>query len=144
MTLEEKKLYHQIHPVKLFTDIVSAFGAVYLLWLHDNLFIAVCVAFIPSTIVSMILIAKTNLEKYKDSAFGPISEAHGVEIVRSDSLRRFCRYAHGRLDQYAVAGRCGVYDNSFHLDERINLQKTRFQEGTLRIYRQSRTGFAEK
>lgn len=70
MTLEEKKIYHQIHPVKLFTDIVTAFGTVYLLWLHGNLIIAVCLAFIPSTVVSLILIAKTDLEKYKNSAFG--------------------------------------------------------------------------
>jgi hypothetical protein len=70
VTLEEKKIYHQIHPVKLFTDIVTGFGTVYLLWLHDNLIVAVCLAFIPSTIVSLFLIAKVDLERYKDSAFG--------------------------------------------------------------------------
>ncbi len=70
MTLEEKKIYHQIHPVKLLTDIITGFGTVYLLWLHYNLIAAVCLAFIPSTVVSLILIAKTDLEKYKDSPFG--------------------------------------------------------------------------
>ena len=69
MTLEEKKIYSQIHPVKLCTDIVTGFGAVYLLWEH-YLIAAVCVAFIPSTVVSLILIARYDLEKYKDSAFG--------------------------------------------------------------------------
>jgi len=69
VTLEEKKIYSQIHPVKLLTDIVTGFGAVYLLWQHYVIF-AVCLAFIPSTIVSLILIAKTDLEKYKDTPFG--------------------------------------------------------------------------
>ncbi len=69
MTLEEKKIYSQIHPIKLVTDLVTGFGAVYLLWLH-YLIVAVCVAFIPSTVVSLYLIAKVNLEKYKNSSFG--------------------------------------------------------------------------
>ena len=86
MTLEEKKLYHQIHPVKLFTDIVTGFGSVYLLWIHSNLFAVVCLAFIPSTIVSMILIAKTDLEKYKDSAFGTYLRRH-MASKASDWIR---------------------------------------------------------
>jgi len=69
VTLEEKKIYSQIHPIKLVTDLVTGFGAVYLLWLH-YLIVAVCVAFIPSTVVSFYLIAKVNLEKYKNSSFG--------------------------------------------------------------------------
>jgi hypothetical protein len=51
------------------TDVVSAFGAVYLLW-EQRLIIGVCIAFIPSTVLSMVLIAKVDLEKYKNSAFG--------------------------------------------------------------------------
>jgi hypothetical protein len=69
VTLEEKKIYSQIHPIKLLTDIITGFGAVYLLWLH-YLIVAVCIAFIPSTVVSLYLIAKVDLEKYKDSSFG--------------------------------------------------------------------------
>lgn len=69
MTLQEKKLYHQIHPLQLLTDLLTAFGAVYLLWEH-YLVLGVCLAFIPSTVLSMVLIAKVDLEKYKNSAFG--------------------------------------------------------------------------
>jgi hypothetical protein len=36
MNLKEKCLYHQIHPLKLFTDIGAAFGSLYLLWRHRN------------------------------------------------------------------------------------------------------------
>ena len=85
MTLEEKKLYHQIHPVKLFTDFGTGFGAVYLLWYH-YLVAAVCLAFIPSAIVSMALIAKTDLEKYKNSAFGTYLNKH-MSSKSSDWVR---------------------------------------------------------
>ncbi len=53
----------------MLTDVVSAFGAVYLLWEHF-LILGVCIAFLPSTVLSMVLIAKVDLEKYKNSAFG--------------------------------------------------------------------------
>ena len=85
MTLEEKKTYSQIHPVKLLTDIVTGFGAVYLLWQH-YLILAICLAFIPSTVVSLILIAKTDLEKYKDSALGTYLRRH-MASKSSDWIR---------------------------------------------------------
>ena len=85
LTLEEKKIYSQIHPVKLLTDIVTGFGAVYLLWLH-YLFVAVCIAFIPSTAVSLVLIAKTDLEKYKESPFGGYVRKH-MSSKSSDWIR---------------------------------------------------------
>ncbi|HTR80521.1 MAG TPA: hypothetical protein VMM58_02755 [Bacteroidota bacterium] len=69
MTLQEKKIYHQIHPAQLTTDIVTGFGALFLLW-QQELFLGVTVAFIPSTIVSLYIIAKVDLEKYKNSKFG--------------------------------------------------------------------------
>lgn len=57
------------------TDVLSAFSAVYLLW-EQYLIIGVCAAFIPSTVISMILIAKVDLEKYKNSAFGVYIRNH--------------------------------------------------------------------
>lgn len=51
------------------TDVVTAFAAVYFLVGHF-LILSLCIAFIPSTIVSMIIMAKSDLEKYKNSAFG--------------------------------------------------------------------------
>ncbi len=59
----------------MLTDVISAFCAVYLLWEH-YLIIGVCVAFIPSTVLSMVLIAKVDLEKYKNSAFGAYIRKH--------------------------------------------------------------------
>lgn len=85
MTLEEKKLYHQIHPLKLGTDFLSGFGAVYLLW-ERQLLAAVCLAFIPSAVLSLILVTKVDLEKYKNSAFGVYIRRHmyskGVDWLR--------------------------------------------------------------
>lgn len=75
MTLEEKRIYHQIHPLQLCTDFLTGFGAVYLLW-NQYLFLGVCIAFIPSTIVSLYIIAKMDLEKYKNSNFGVYIRKH--------------------------------------------------------------------
>ena len=37
MTLKEKALYHQIHPLKLSTDILAAAVSLYLFWVHEPL-----------------------------------------------------------------------------------------------------------
>jgi len=50
MTLQEKSLYHQIHPTKLFTDWSMALIALYPFW-HHHLIIALLIAFVPSMIV---------------------------------------------------------------------------------------------
>ena len=46
MDLQEKILYHQIHPIKLFTDISTAIFSLYLLWRH-RIGAALLVMFIP-------------------------------------------------------------------------------------------------
>lgn len=68
-TFREKILYHQIHPLKLFTDVGVTFPACYLLWRHD-LSLAVAFAIFPPVIVSAVLIAIADLDGYKASAFG--------------------------------------------------------------------------
>jgi hypothetical protein len=69
MTLNEKILYHQIHPLKLFTDVSTAFASTYLLWRH-TLISAIFLSFVPSLVVSLVIIRNSDLEKYKESAFG--------------------------------------------------------------------------
>ena len=69
MLVKEKVLYHQIHPVKLFTDIVSAIIALYLFWQREWLW-AIAVLFLPAIIVSFVLIQFTNLENYRNSKVG--------------------------------------------------------------------------
>ncbi|MHB8752418.1 MAG: hypothetical protein ACYDBJ_24900 [Aggregatilineales bacterium] len=69
MTFQEKSLYHQIHPLKLLVDIGITFPALYLLWQHQ-LIVGLIVTFVPSIIVSALLIRFADLEPYKRSAFG--------------------------------------------------------------------------
>jgi hypothetical protein len=69
MTLSERVLYHQIHPLKLFTDVSTAAIASYLLWEH-RLGLALLVGFVPSIVVSAVLIRWADLEPYRRSAFG--------------------------------------------------------------------------
>ncbi len=69
MNLEERSLYHQIHPLKLFTDWVTGIVALYLFWQH-NLALGLVIALVLSAIVSFWLVRFVNLEKYKESSFG--------------------------------------------------------------------------
>ena len=69
MNLPEKNLYQQIHPARLIADWSTGLYACYLLW-HQELIPAMIVAFIPSLIISLIIVRFVDLEKTKNSAFG--------------------------------------------------------------------------
>ena len=69
MTLHEKVLYHQIHPMKLFTDWSTGVLSFYLLWQH-SLRQAILVMFIPAIVVSGALIWLADLEPRKQSPLG--------------------------------------------------------------------------
>src|SRR5260370_36906143 len=69
MTPQEKTLYHQIHPLKLFTDISAEFVSLYLFWKH-KLIAGLVVIFVPPILASALIIRLANLETYKQSAFG--------------------------------------------------------------------------
>jgi hypothetical protein len=69
MTPQEKILYHQIHPLKLFTDISAEFVSLYLFWRH-KLIAGLVAMFVPPIIASLLIIKLVNLETYKQSTFG--------------------------------------------------------------------------
>jgi hypothetical protein len=69
MDFQEKVLYHQIHPAKLFTDISTALLSLYLLWKH-RIGVALLVMFGPSVCVTLALIRWADLEHYRRSRFG--------------------------------------------------------------------------
>jgi hypothetical protein len=69
MTPQEKTLYHQIHPLKLFTDISAEVLSLSLFW-KRKLIAGFFVLLVPSIIVSTLLIKWADLEAYKQSAFG--------------------------------------------------------------------------
>jgi hypothetical protein len=84
MTLKEKALYHQIHPLKLSTDILAAVVSLYLFWLHQPL-PALLLHFGPPVIASALLIRYADLEPLKESAFGHYvgrSMTRTIEIIR--------------------------------------------------------------
>lgn len=69
MNLPEKNLYQQIHPLRLATDWITGFAACYFFWQQDAVR-ALIIAFIPSLIVSLIVIRFADLERLKNSSFG--------------------------------------------------------------------------
>ena len=89
MTLQEKSLYHQIHPLKLFVDWSTGIIALYPFW-QNNLLTALLIAFIPSILVSFMLICFVNLEKYKQSSFGKYVHQY---MTRPVEMIRFAGYA---------------------------------------------------
>lgn len=65
----EKILYHQIHPLKLFTDVVTAMASTGFFWMHRPL-PALIVGFVPSVAITGLLVRWADLERYRASAFG--------------------------------------------------------------------------
>lgn len=69
MNLRERVLYHQIHPLKLGTDISAAVVSTVLLWCrHPRLALLVNVA--PPIVISSILLRWADLKRQRQSAFG--------------------------------------------------------------------------
>jgi hypothetical protein len=85
MTAQEKFLYHQIHPAKLFVDWSTGLAALYPLWRHE-LLLAIFIGIVPSLITSLALVRFAHLEKYKESRFGRYISRYmtrAVEMLRS-------------------------------------------------------------
>lgn len=89
MDLQEKYLYHQIHPLKLFTDFATGILALYPLWQH-KLLPAILIALIPPPIVSFLLMRFADLEKYKSSSLGRYIRKY---MTRQMEAVRFAGYA---------------------------------------------------
>ena len=68
MNLEEKVLFHQIHPVKLITDGGVTIPHLYLIWQHHLVW--GIIVLVPSAVVSFFIIRFVDLQKYKESSFG--------------------------------------------------------------------------
>ncbi len=84
MTRSENLLYHQIHPLKLGTDIVSASVSLRFFWQH-LLILGMAIHLLPPIVASVVVIRWLPLERQRDSAFGHYLAAHmshAVEAVR--------------------------------------------------------------
>lgn len=85
MNVIDKTLYHQIHPFKMVTDVVAAFVAVYLFWLH-LLIEGLVVGFVPSLVISFFMIRTMEFDREKQSAFGKYVKRYlgrGADTTRS-------------------------------------------------------------
>lgn len=92
MTLQERTLYHQIHPLKLATDIGVTAPAIALFWAHQ-FWAALLVTLLPSVIVSAALLRWGRLEWLRDSAFGRYLARYmtpAAQFARSLALILLC------------------------------------------------------
>ena len=95
MDFREKKLYHQIHPVKLATDIGVTPLALYFFWEHRVL-PGLLVGFVPPLIVSLAMLKWTpNLEKLKRSAFGRYIKKYMTPFIELTRLLTLVPMAYG-------------------------------------------------
>jgi len=75
LTLKEKILYHQIHPLKLTTDIGSEPLSLYFFW-HRNLVLGLATHFVPPIVVSLVLICFGDFQTIKRSRAGAYLHRH--------------------------------------------------------------------
>lgn len=85
MTPKERALYHQIHPLKLATDIVASVVSLYLLWRQD-LAAGLLVHFVPPLIASAALLRFADLDKQAQSAFGRYVARHMTRMIEGIRL----------------------------------------------------------
>jgi hypothetical protein len=85
MNRAERVLYHQIHPAKLATDILTAIAAAWLFWQHRP-WIALTVGFVPSILMTAALLRWANLEPYRRSRFGQYVAAFMTRRVEAARL----------------------------------------------------------
>jgi hypothetical protein len=80
MTLKEKALYHQIHPLKLIADIGCEPVSLYFFWHHD-LALGLATHFVPPIAASLILIRCADFEAIKGSRAGAYLRRNMTRIV---------------------------------------------------------------
>jgi hypothetical protein len=86
MTMRERVLYHQVHPLKLFTDFSSAIIAIDLFWQHA-LVSGLVIGFLPPILVSFAIIEEVDLDRYRRSGMGAYLRRYMTPTVQA--LRLF-------------------------------------------------------
>jgi hypothetical protein len=69
MNFADKVLYHQIHPLKLGTDILASLVSLYFFWQHKFL-VGLILHLAPPIIASLVVIYAVDFEPQRQSAFG--------------------------------------------------------------------------
>lgn len=95
MNQKEKILYHQIHPLKLATDIGATFPFLGYLWLHQVV-PALLWGFVPPILMSSMLILWSDyLESLKQSNFGKYVKLSMTPLVQALRLLTLIPMAYG-------------------------------------------------
>ena len=127
MDFREKKLYHQIHPLKLATDIGVTPLALCFLWEHRVL-AALLVGFVPPIAVSLAMLKWTpDFEKLKRSEFGRYIRKYMTPFVEATRLLSLIPMAYGAWNHnlrfivlglliLAIAWCNGFIRQAFHTD----------------------------
>ena len=108
MTLQEKILYHQIHPWKLAADIGGWAVSMYFFWQHD-LLLGLAIQFVPAILASLLVIRYAGLEAIKNSKAGAIQAPHDADDRGSAAGWQF-RNRFRRMAPLSVADRDGPGD----------------------------------
>ncbi len=80
LSLSEKVLYHQIHPLKLATDISAGIASTWLLWEHEFL-LGMLAAFLPAVGMSAVMLTWMDFERQRDSALGRYVAFHMTHVA---------------------------------------------------------------
>ena len=88
--MSERILYHQIHPLKVVTDVSAALMALVLFW-HHRLLAGVVVSTVLPAVSSAFLISYADLTPYQHSAAGeaPLTTAGVAAFCRAQGLAGF-------------------------------------------------------
>jgi hypothetical protein len=98
MDLREKVLYHQLHPLKLATDISVTPLFLYYLWEH-HVAPALLIGFVPPVAVSLAMLKWTpDLEKLKQSSFGHYIERYMTPFIQMIRFLTLVLMAYGAWD----------------------------------------------
>jgi hypothetical protein len=84
MNFADKVLYHQIHPLKLGTDILASLVSLYFFWQH-RLLVGLLLHLAPPLIASVVIIYMVDLEPQRQSTFGQYVKkmmTHKIEAIR--------------------------------------------------------------
>jgi hypothetical protein len=85
LSLREKTLYHQIHPLKLAVDISGGLVSTWMLWRHE-LLLGLLVAFVPSVAVTLSMVRWMDFTRQRDSSFGRYVEYHMTRLAEAVRL----------------------------------------------------------
>jgi hypothetical protein len=88
LAAREKALYHQVHPLKIATDVGTATVSTVLLARHE-LAAALIIMWIPSILVSAAFISRGDFSRVRDSAVGAYLRRYmtaGMQALRFGGL----------------------------------------------------------